>query len=192
MEKQLQKLYKECLQELKLIGLEFENNGDTGKIDISLSKRNTKRYGCCKQEKPDFNSKIIEKRKGKKVITYTKFAEHHIEISKWVMKLDDKIIKNTIIHELIHCIPYCNNHGQEFKKYARYINQKLGYDIKRAGNPKEDYQQSNVPYTEKEVNYKYRIKCQKCGQTIYRQRFNIRKINRYRCGKCGGKLEILG
>ena len=26
-------------------------------------------------------------------------------------KLD--IIKNTIIHELIHCLPYCNNHGKD-------------------------------------------------------------------------------
>ena len=29
-------------------------------------------------------------------------------------------IKNTIMHEIIHCFPYCNNHGSEFKKYAKY------------------------------------------------------------------------
>lgn len=59
--------------------------------------------------------------------------------------------KNTIIHELIHCIPFCNNHGSEFKKYAVYINQKLGCDIKRVGNPKDDYAKSNIPYQEKKV-----------------------------------------
>ncbi len=47
------------------------------------------------------------------------------------MQLDKNIIKNTIMHELIHCMPYCNNHGAEFKKYARYINEKLGYNISR-------------------------------------------------------------
>lgn len=191
MEEILQKLYKECLQELKSIGLEFENNKDIGEINITLSKRKNKRYGCCKQEKPDRNFRIVEKRKNRKIIRYEKFQEHHIEISKWVMELDEKIIKNTIIHELIHCIPFCNNHGEEFKKYATYINQKLGYDIKRVGNPKEDYAKSNVPYQETETGYKYKIKCEKCGQEILRKRFNIRKIKLYRCGKCGGKLQLL-
>ena len=45
-----------------------------------------------------------------------------IEISRWVLELKDDIIKNTIMHELIHCMPYCNNHGAEFKKYAKVIN----------------------------------------------------------------------
>lgn len=190
MEKELQKLYKECLKELKTIGLNFENNKNIGRIDISLSKRKTKRYGCCKQEKPDKSFKIIKTGKSGKIVRYEKFQEHHIEISKWLMELDNKIIKNTIIHELIHCIPFCNNHGPEFKKYATYINQKLGYDIKRVGNPKEDYAKSNVPYQEKIVNYKYKIKCEQCGQEILRQRFNKKKIKQYRCGKCGGKLHL--
>lgn len=191
MEEKLQKLYKECMQELSSIEIKLENNKDIGKIDISIAKRKTKRYGCCKQEKPDKNFKVTKKVGKRKSVSFEKFGEHHIEISKWVMELDDKIIKNTIIHELIHCIPFCNNHGEEFKKYATYINSRLGYNIKRVGNPKEDYEKSNISYKEKEVEYKYKIKCQKCGQEILRQRFNVRKLNRYRCGKCGGKLEIL-
>lgn len=47
------------------------------------------------------------------------------------MQLNKSIIKNTIMHEIIHCMPYCNNHGKEFKKYAKYINKNLGYDISR-------------------------------------------------------------
>lgn len=43
------------------------------------------------------------------------------------------------MHELIHCIPFCNDHGIEFKKYANYINEKLGYNISRVGNKKVDY-----------------------------------------------------
>lgn len=47
------------------------------------------------------------------------------------MELEDDIIKNTIIHEIIHCMPYCSNHGEIFKKYAKHINSKLNYDIAR-------------------------------------------------------------
>ena len=191
MEEKLQILYNQCLQELKSIGIDMINNKDIGKIDISLSNRKTKRYGCCKQEKPNKLYKTIEKRKNKKIIRYEKFDKHHIEISKWVMDLDERIIKNTIIHELIHCIPFCNNHKEQFKKYANYINKMLGYDIKRAGNPKEDYEKSDIEYKEELPKYKYKIKCQSCGQEIYRQRFNVRLIKKYRCGKCGGKLQLL-
>lgn len=191
MEDKLQKLYQECIEELNGIGLILENNKDIGKIDISLSKKMTKRYGCCRQEKPDTNFKIIDKRGNRKIVKYEKFEEHHIEISRWLMELDDDIIKNTIIHELIHCIPYCNNHGEEFKKYAAYINKNLGYDIKRVGNPKEDYIKSGIPYIENKESYKYKIKCEQCGQEILRQRFNLKKIRQYRCGKCGGKLNLL-
>lgn len=191
MEEKLKKLYNQCIQELKTIGIDFEDNDDIGKIDISLSRRTTKRYGCCKQKNPDKNFKVIEKRGTKRITTYAKFEEHHIEVSEWVMQLEDKIIKNTILHEMIHCIPFCNNHGKKFREYATYINQNLGYDIKRVGNPKEDYERSNIPYIEKEIEYRYKIKCKECGQKIYRQRLNARKINKYRCGKCGGELQLL-
>ena len=45
----LQKLYKECIQELNKIGINFEDK----EININLSKRNNKRYGCCKPELPN-------------------------------------------------------------------------------------------------------------------------------------------
>lgn len=190
MEEKLQKLFYECIQELFSIGIDM-NDKQIGKIDISLSKRSCKRYGCCKQECPDEKYRTIDKIGYKKIIRYEKFELHHIEVSKWVMNLNDDIIKNTIIHELIHCIPYCNNHKEEFKKYAQFINDKLGYDINRVGNPKDDYEKSNIQYEENVINYKYKIKCKDCGQEIYRQRFNASKINQYRCGKCGGSLVLL-
>ena len=92
------------------------------------------------------------------------------------MQLDDNIIKNTIMHELVHCIPLCNNHGAEFKKYAKYINKKLGYNIQRVGNPKEDYEKCNLKYEEKVEKANYELECEKCGQQIFRQRFNVNKI----------------
>jgi predicted SprT family Zn-dependent metalloprotease len=182
-------LYNQCLNELVSIGIDIKNQELIGNIDIKLAKRANKRYGCCKQENPDEKYKIIQKRGYHKIIKYEKFQSHHIEISNWVMKLNNDIIKNTIMHELIHCIPFCNNHGKEFKKYANYINEKLDYHITTKGNIEEDYKASQLEYVE--VNdYKYKIQCRNCGQVIYRKRFNPSLIKRYRCGKCKGKLKL--
>ena len=131
MEEKLNKLYLECISELQGIGMNVNQSMEFGEIDISISKRNNKRYGVCKQEEPDINTRYIESYRGEKIIKYSKYNKHHIEISPWVMELKDDIIKNTIIHEIIHCMPYCSNHGEHFKSYARYINNNLGYDISR-------------------------------------------------------------
>ena len=183
-------LYNQCLEELKNIEIDILNIDNIGTIDVKLSKRNNKRYGCCKQEDPNKASKTIQKVGKRRYIKYGIFNKHHIEISPWVMELDEEIIKNTIIHEIIHCIPYCNNHGQEFKKYANYINKKLGYNISRLGNKKEDYLKSNAEYDEKE-EYKYHIKCINCGQEFFRKRLNKYFKLKYRCAKCRGKFEII-
>lgn len=188
MEEKLQKLYKECIEELSNIGIDVLNSNN-GKIEIKISKRNNKRYGCCKQEEPDKSTKYYEKNGRKRYLKYGKFSKYTIEISKWVMELDKEIIKNTIMHEIIHCLPYCNNHRKEFKKYAKLVNEKLGYNISRLGDKKADYKKSNIEYSEN-IKYKYSIICQKCGQTIMRQRLNKKLIQKYKCGICGGKLIV--
>lgn len=189
MEEKLNRLYKECIKELGSIGINILNEQIMGKIDIKISTRSKKRYGCCKQEEPDYRSKQVERKGYKRIIRYHKYNKHHIEISSWVMELEESIIKNTMIHELIHCIPYCNNHGKEFKKYAKFISEKLGYDITRVGNKKQDYEKSNIEYNEEE-NYKYKIECKQCGQVFYRKRLGKNFTLKYRCGKCKGKLKI--
>ena len=123
MKEKLEMLFQECIKELESIGIDIKYNKNIGKIEIQVSKRNNKRYGVCKQEEPDKSSMYIEKIGRRKVIKYLKYNKHTIEISPWVMDLDDKVIKNTIMHEIIHCLPNCNNHGKVFKQYAEYINQ---------------------------------------------------------------------
>lgn len=186
MEEKLQKLYKECVEELKSIDINLDEN-EIGKIDINFAKRKNKRYGCCKQEEPD--KKTAYRKNG--VIYYRKYNKHQIEISKWIMDLNDEIIKNTIMHEIIHCFPDCNNHGKQFKVYAKIINQKLGYNISRLGNKEEDYKKSNLEYNQEKTNIKYRIICEKCSFIYYRQRLLKNFEKKYRCGKCMGKLRIL-
>ncbi len=189
MQNKLEKLYNDCIEELKNINIDI-NNPFVGEIDINIAKRNAKRYGCCKQEEPDKNYYHIVKKGYKRSKEYDRFRKHHIEISRWVLDLDDKIIKNTIIHEIIHCFPYCNNHGKTFKSYANYINQELGYDISRLRDKEADYKKSNLEYNEETANYKYKIVCMQCGQVFYRQRLKHNLITHYKCSKCGGKLRI--
>lgn len=189
MEEKLLLLYNECIEELRSIGIDILDKSSIGNIDISISSRSSKRYGCCKQENPDKKYKSVKKYRNRKVVTYEKYLNHHIYISKWVMGLDDKIIKNTIMHELIHCIAFCNNHGTKFKKYASYINEKLGYNITRLGNKEEDYKKSNLSYSDEE-KYNYKIVCLKCGQSFYRKRLNNNFITKYRCGICRGKFSV--
>ena len=189
MEQKLNELYLECVNELNKIGIDILDKKQFGEIQISLAKRNNKRYGCCKQENPDKNYKVIVKIGRRKTIRYEKFNKHYIEISKWVMELEDNIIKNTIMHELIHCIPYCNNHGSEFKKYANLINVNYGYEVSRVGNKKKDFQKSNMEYKEKE-NYRYIVVCRGCDQKFFRQRLSKNFIKKYRCGKCGSIFKV--
>ena len=188
-ELKLNELYDNCINELKSVGLDIYQIPNVGSIDICLSKRNNKRYGCCKQEEPVKDSKVVERKGRKWFIRYELFNKHHIEISPWVMQLDDDIIKNTIMHELIHCLPHCNNHGQMFKKYAVFINEHLGYNISRVGNKKEDFLKSDVDFSEDE-HYNYHITCKNCGQSFFRKRMNRNFTRKFRCAKCNGMFEV--
>ena len=191
MNEKLIRLYNECLNELKSIGIDMIGNKKIGEINICLAKRKAKRYGCCKQSKPVITCYHIEYRNHRRVKVYDAFLKHDIEISKWVLDLNDDIIKNTIMHELIHCLPYCNNHGKEFKYYANFINERLGYQIQRLGNREQDYKESNLDFDSEEIKYNYKIRCKNCGIIFYRQRLKKNFVRDYRCGKCNGKLKII-
>lgn len=192
LEKKLNKLYTECIEDLKKIGIDiYDKELDIGEIDIHISKRNNKRYGCCKQEEPDLRYKHIERKGYRRVIKYEKFNKHNIEISKWVLELNDELIKDTIMHEIIHCFPYCNNHGKKFKYYAKYINEHLGYNISRVGNREKDCEKSGIELKKEEKEYKYKLVCTECGQEFNRKRLKKDFIKKYRCGKCKGKLSFV-
>lgn len=166
-QERLNKLYKECVDELNSININVKKNKI---IEIKINTRSKKRYGCCKKASKE---------------------KYLIEVSEWVMDLNEDIIKNTIMHELIHCLPRCNNHGESFKKYAELINEKLGYEISRTGNKEKDFIKSNLEYIEKPVKSRYQIICENGDQQFFRQRIVKNFTRKYRCGKCGGKFKII-
>ena len=166
-QEKFEKLFEQCIEELKSINIDVQKNRV---IETKINTRSKKRYGCCKKLSKD---------------------RFQIEISEWVIDLNEDIIKNTIMHELIHCMPRCNNHGEYFKNYATVINEKLGYNISRTGNKEQDFKESNLEYIEKPINFNYKIVCEDCNYSFFRQRVRRYFTRKYRCGKCGGRFKVI-
>ena len=105
-------------------------------------------------------------------------------------KNDINILKNTVIHELLHTVKGCFKHTGKWKLLAEEVNRKFPqYSIKRTFSREEIANLTNI----KEPIYRYTLKCKNCGQEIKRQRKTkaVTNYNNYRCGKCGGKLELI-
>ena len=95
-------------------------------------------YGEKSEEKTQIAQKNISKLNLSMYVPQIIMLTLAFVLGVYVPKFLDIIIKNTIIHELIHCLPKCTNHGKEFKKYAKIINEKLGYN--------GDYGKCVLPY----------------------------------------------
>ena len=69
---------------------------------------------------------------------YTEY-DYYIEISGHTLENTEKSLRNTLIHELIHTIPGGLCHTGEWKKWAKYVSERTGYNIKRLeGDETED------------------------------------------------------
>ena len=120
----------------------------------------------------------------------SKFSEEEFETLKTFIRLPNKEkianlrkstdneIKNVIAHELIHCIPECNNHGTPYKLKA-FEARKLGYNV--------FCDDGMITFNKATKTVSQHIyKCEKCGKEYSR----IRRVNtdKYRC-PCGGHLH---
>lgn len=151
----------------------------------------------CKEQNIPISSSVVFKTSYRAKRTYgsckPNLVSNSYEITISSFLLDDSVpvnsVKMTILHELIHTCPGCQNHGKTFRKYAALLNKQYNYDIKRTSSREE--RGITTPYNSNE-EIKYVIKCKCCGNTYYRRRKSrlITKSYLYRCGKCGGKLSI--
>ncbi len=118
-----------------------------------------------------------------------------IEISNILVKEGSKeAIKETLLHELIHAMPYCkmNHHGAKFQEMARRVNRIYGTNIGTYAS-KEAYD-SIRDVVKANVNRKtYICHCAKCGATWRYHRMSkfVKAVMRngaknYTC-QCGGK-----
>lgn len=150
------------IQEFKAIGFPVPEE----KIDKTVGySSTTTKFGMCK------------KRNGRFTIYLSRYALNNTEI-----------VKDTLVHEVIHTLPGADNHGADFKQYASIVNKKLGYHIKCRGS-REEAAASGLEQARRE-RFKYKLVCQKCGSQILRQRRTklVQHPEHYRC-VCGGAFD---
>ena len=164
MNEKLIRLSKESIRELEEIGL---GKMIPKNLNFTINYRAKKRLGqCC--EKQDIN------------------------ISSWLLEIgDDHDIKNTIIHEILHTFEDTIGHKEKWQYYARYVNNRTDYHITRTTSINKIYEKANKVRPTKEIHYRWKITCTKCGKVFYRQRINTKVLNDFARGNrvhkyCGG------
>lgn len=145
--KNLRNLVLECKTMLDELGIKY------GYIEsVTINTRAKQRWGQCKIT---LNSQYWENR------------IFSINISDRLLQDDvsDIAIKNTIIHEILHTCEGCFNHGTEWKIMADIINTHYKeYNIKTKTSTEEKGIEEDV------TQYKYVLRCKKCGKLIYKNR----------------------
>lgn len=157
--KNLFKLFNECRAEITNCGY------DTGYINsITSNARFTRRLGQT---------------------AINGYGRFEIEISNKVLTDDYPEIytKEVILHELIHTLPGCFNHGDKFKAVARALNIRYGYNISRVAS-------GSAVACLAPQEHKYEIQCPVCGKIFYRDRMSdfVKNPQNYRHSDCGEKL----
>lgn len=164
-DKRFQRLLEECKNELDYLDIKYYN---IQYVEVNTRAKN--RWGQC--------------RKDNRNNTFS------INLSNELLKTTDKDIKDTLIHELLHTVDGCLNHGDMWKKYADKVNRAFGYNIKRRTS-NEDKGLKTVLKTASD--YKYNVVCPNCGKTYHyaRKCKVIDNLHRYNCNICKcNKLEL--
>ncbi len=138
---------------------------------LRINTRTRKRLGACIRNKSAVGRKSFI-----------------IEVSASILPCDDEQICTIIAHELLHTCRGCFDHGKKWKEYARHIELSLGYHITRTA----DSAALGLDMAGTEAA-RYTIVCCSCGQRFERRRRCplVLHTEKYRCGKCGGKLKLL-
>lgn len=164
----------ECIQELESLNIPIAND-----INFRIRQDRLSNFATCRRY-DNWLSGIYD---------------FEIEINKSLIEMyldeiiDEKVIKGTIIHELLHTIDDCMNHKKKWKYYANIVNNAYGYNIKRCTNYREmGLTDTNLIDTLK--NTRYKLECKECKRIISRNRMCniIRYYDNYICG-CGGKFK---
>lgn len=158
--------YDAAFSDLKKLGI----NAPKDRISLSINQRAKRRLGCCKLNRSDIRQKYA------------------IEISLVCSNLNDFELKNIVMHELIHTLPGCMNHGAKWKDISRRVNAAYGYNITTTA----DYSKIGLDGAVSEPIYNYKVTCESCGQSLYRIKRSkiVRNPGMYRCSKCGGFLRV--
>lgn len=106
-----------------------------------------------------------------------------IEVSSRILD-QPELLRQTLVHELLHTCWGCRNHGARWKAYAQRVNDAWGLSVERTVKTQE----ALAPLREEKVRYV--LECTSCGAKYPRSRMSkaVKMPQRYRC-RCGGRLQ---
>lgn len=166
--------------------LQVENDLDRlqipyGKIiSITVNSRFTRRYGCAVRcpVSPEENGSDLHSAPFFRIEVSSVFFEPGVPVSG---------LYENLIHEYLHTIPGCMNHGTLWKKYASYVNSRLHTRISATTSPAvlglEEITQKRACFI---------LECTRCHRQITRSRMcpTVAHPEHYRC-TCGGSLILV-
>jgi predicted SprT family Zn-dependent metalloprotease len=170
--KDLMEMFNYGMEVVEACGIE------TGIItDVSINTRAKKRFGQCR-----YNHAT---------------GTYSINIARFILDddIEDKAVMETIIHEILHTVSGCMNHGKKWKSLGKIVEREFGYKITTTDSyakfSNRLAEERKVERNTKKHNYVFR--CEDCGQTIYRERMSkfVQYYKHYRCGKCGGDFQFM-
>lgn len=174
MEKRLEEVFRECIDEMNAIEIPF------GKItEVTVNYRAKSRWGLC-------------------VRTVGVYGyEYSINIRAELCHPDasEKGLKETIVHEILHTCPDCFCHTGEWKRLADIVNDCYGYNVKRGASAAdlgmtEFYEKHGEV---KKALWKYTVVCKKCGKivAVRNRKCSLTKYPiLYSHTACGGTLMV--
>lgn len=164
--------YRECIKKLNAIGIYPPVDQITS---VTVNTRATGRYG---QTSRRFRTTTWG--------TPTSDIRYTINIAAGLLMEENpvKLLEETIIHELLHTMPNCFDHGKLWQHYAEKVNQAYGYAVSRVAS----CAMTVDPLADK--RQKYAVQCDACNHTYYRQKISnvIAHPEKFRC-TCGGHLR---
>jgi predicted SprT family Zn-dependent metalloprotease len=154
--KDLQQMYIDCLRELAAIGIRPQ------KITaVTVNTRAKNRWGQAKRTGDTFEISISDRLLGD--------------------DLPDEPLRDTMIHEILHCVKGCHGHTGKWAQLVNKCNQQLGTNIRTVIS-----YDGVIP----SVPAKYVIRCMSCGTSYERQKMSrlVQHPEDYHC-RCGGILK---
>lgn len=164
-EERINRLAKDAKDELAAVGIDVSAQITC----IKENRRAKKRLGCCKKDRNTLKENFT------------------IEISTVLDGESDQVVKEIIIHELLHTCKDCFNHGKKWKRLAALVNSAYEYHIKTYA----DREILNIE-EKAEGKLRYEIRCTQCRHVGYRYKRSKMIVNPhlYRCAKCGGAIQV--
>lgn len=150
-QKELEKIKNDCIE---IINEVVRPDAITGVIEVKFNKRFTQTLGRCGRRKTTYGRAIA----GHLVQISEKYYTHH-------STTDDERY-SLMLHELLHSVKGCNNHGKLFNHYASLLEEATGV-TQITGATSKTHSEYNK---DTRTPFKYILECRECGREHYMKR----------------------